>query len=103
MNAFVTVVTLMVGAAQLLFFYNVGRTLLKGKVSERNPWKATTLEWQTPDFPPGHGNFGKELPVVHRWAYEYSVPGVAQDYVPQDMDPDQIPRVGQGSSEGEAS
>ncbi len=102
-NAFVTVVTLMVGAAQLLFFYNVGRTLLKGRVAERNPWKATSLEWQTPDFPPGHGNFGKELPIVYRWAYEYSVPGVAQDYVPQDMHPDEIPLVGQGSSEGEAS
>ena len=29
-----------------------------------NPWRATTLEWQTPDTPPKHGNWGKDLPVV---------------------------------------
>jgi cytochrome c oxidase subunit 1 len=48
-----------------------------------NPWRATTLEWQTPETPPGHGNWGKELPVVYRWAYDYSVPGAAQDFIPQ--------------------
>jgi cytochrome c oxidase subunit 1 len=25
------------------------------------------------------------LPVVYRWAYDYSVPGVADDYIPQTM------------------
>ena len=51
-------------------------------------WKcATTLEWQTPETPPGHGNFGKELPIVYRWAYDYSVPGAAQDFIPQNEAP----------------
>ena len=107
LNAFITVVALIVGVAQLVFFYNVGRSLIKGKVAERNPWKATTLEWQTADLPPGHGNFGEALPLVYRWAYDYSVPGVAQDFVPQNMPPDQIPRASQGSpdagDDGEAS
>jgi cytochrome c oxidase subunit 1 len=92
LNAFVTVVTLIVGAAQIVFFYNLIVSIIKGKKSERNPWKATTLEWQTADFPPGHGNFGEELPPVYRWAYEYSVPGVKDDYIPQNLHPDQVIR-----------
>ena len=55
-----------------------------------NPWRATTLEWQTPHTPPAHGNLGKELPVVYRWAYDYSVPGAKQDFIPQNLPPDQI-------------
>ena len=27
------------------------------------------------ETPPPHGNWGKEVPVVYRWAYDYSVPG----------------------------
>ena len=50
----------------------------KGEKSERNPWKANSLEWHTPDYPPTHGNFGKELPVVYRWPYDFSVPGSRQ-------------------------
>ena len=38
-----------------------------------------------------HGNWGAELPVVHRWAYDFSVPGVAQDYIPQTMAPADVP------------
>ena len=30
---------------------------------------------------------GKELPVVYRWAYDYSVPGAAQDFLPQNQPP----------------
>jgi cytochrome c oxidase subunit 1 len=41
--------------------------------------------------PPGHGNFGDELPVVYRWAYAYSVPGAEQDFLPQNMAPDKVP------------
>ena len=26
-----------------------------------------------------------ELPVVHRWAYDDSVPGVEKDYIPQNV------------------
>jgi hypothetical protein len=47
--------------------------------------RATTLEWQTPETPPGHGNFGKELPLVYRWAYDYNVPGAKEDFIPQNQ------------------
>ena len=42
------------------------------------PGGAASLEWQTPETPPGHGNWGRELPIVYRWAYDYSVPGAPQ-------------------------
>jgi len=93
LNMFISVVALIVGFAQMVFLFNIISSIWYGKKAERNPWRATTLEWQTPDVPPGHGNWGKETPVVYRWAYDYSVPGVAQDYIPQNMPPDAVPMV----------
>ena len=90
LNAFVTVVALTVGFAQMVFFYNLFWSYRKGKEAGHNPWKATSLEWQTSSVPPGHGNFGEELPVVYRWAYAYSVPGAKDDYLPQNLPPDQV-------------
>ena len=91
LNAFITVVALIVGAAQLVFVFNLVRSLRRGRPAGDNPWGATTLEWQTPQTPPGHGNWGKTLPVVYRWAYDYSVPGAAQDFLPQNQPP--VPRT----------
>jgi len=87
LNAFITVVALLVGAAQLLFIFNVVASLKFGRKAERNPWGATTLEWQTPEVPPEHGNWGedRETPPVYRWAYDYSVPGAEKDFVPQNV------------------
>jgi cytochrome c oxidase subunit I len=93
LNMFISVVALIVGAAQMLFLFNLIWSIWHGRKAERNPWHATTLEWQTPELPPGHGNWGKETPVVYRWAYDYSVPGAAQDYLPQNMPPDQVPHA----------
>ena len=90
LNAFITVVVLIVGSAQLVFLYNVIWSMFKGEKAGHNPWKATTLEWQTPEVPPGHGNFGPELPVVHRWAYEYGHPDAADDFVPQNQPPERV-------------
>ena len=87
LNVFITAAALIVGAAQIVFFFNLIWSLFKGKLAGGNPWKATTLEWQTPQTPPGHGNWGKELPVVYRWAYDYSVPGAEQDFLPQNQPP----------------
>ncbi|HEX2518621.1 MAG TPA: cytochrome c oxidase subunit I [Castellaniella sp.] len=85
LNAFITVTALIVGAAQMVFLFNLIWSLFRGKPAGGNPWKATTLEWQTPETPPRHGNWGKELPVVYRWAYDYSVPGAKDDFIPQNV------------------
>jgi cytochrome c oxidase subunit 1 len=87
LNAFVSIAAFIVGFAQLVFLFNLIWSLRKGKPAGDNPWRATTLEWQTPETPPGHGNWGKELPVVYRWAYDYNVPGAEEDFLPQNQPP----------------
>ncbi|WP_156822014.1 cytochrome c oxidase subunit I [Azoarcus sp. KH32C] len=93
LNAFITVAALIVGVTQLAFLFNLAWSARHGKPAGANPWGATTLEWQTPDTPPKHGNWGAELPVVYRWAYDYSVPGAEQDFIPQNV-PQQTPPDG---------
>jgi len=83
LNTNITIAALVVGAAQLLFIINIVMSLKGGRKAEKNPWGAASLEWQTPDVPPVHGNWGAELPSVYRWAYDYSVPGAHQDFIPQ--------------------
>ncbi len=87
LNEAITIAALVVGVTQLLFLYNLVWSYFKGKPASDNPWQATTLEWQTPTTPPGHGNFGPELPLVYRWAYDYSVPGADKDFLPQNQPP----------------
>ena len=83
MNIFISVAAFALAAVQLVFLANFFGSIYAGRrVKENNPWHATTLEWETP-CPTGHGNFGDELPVVHRWAFDYSVPGAKNDFVPQ--------------------
>jgi cytochrome c oxidase subunit 1 len=85
LNAFITIMALIVGFAQLVFLFNLVWSLFKGKESGGNPWKANSLEWQTPETPPPHGNWGKDQPVVYRWPYDYSVPGAKDDFIPQNV------------------
>jgi cytochrome c oxidase subunit 1 len=87
LNEFITIAALIVGAAQIAFMFNLFWSLRHGRLSGGNPWRATTLEWQTPETPPPHGNWGKEQPIVYRWAYDYSVPGAAEDFLPQNQPP----------------
>lgn len=105
LNAFITVVALLVGAAQLLFIFNLGWSAWRGRRAEPNPWRAASLEWQTPATPPRHGNWGLHLPVVYRWAYAYGVPGAAQDFIAQNAPPEAggqepDPQAGQGDARG---
>lgn len=83
MNVGITIAAIFVAVVQVLFLVNVVWSLRHGKKADPNPWGATTLEWQTPDTPPRHGNWGHDLPVVYRWAYDYSVPGAERDFIPQ--------------------
>jgi len=86
LNEFITVAALVVGLMQFVFVYNLIASYFRGKRAGPNPWDATTLEWQTPNTPPDHGNWGGTLPTVHRWAYDYSVPDEEQDFVPQNVE-----------------
>jgi cytochrome c oxidase subunit 1 len=90
LNAGITIAAIVVALAQLLFLFNLVWSATRGKPAGSNPWRATTLEWQTPHTPPRHGNFGEELPVVYRWAYDYGVPGAKEDFIPQNVPPEQV-------------
>ena len=81
-NIIITLFALVGGFAQLFFIGNFFISIYKGKKATQNPWKANTLEWTTP-VEHIHGNWPGELPVVHRWPYDYSKPGYDQDFVPQ--------------------
>ncbi len=81
-NIIVTTFAIIGVLSQVIFFVNFFYSMSKGTKSSQNPWDANTLEWTTP-IVPGHGNWEGDLPVVHRWAYDYSKPGKAHDFVPQ--------------------
>ena len=83
LNAFISIMAFIVGFAQLVFLFNLVWSIRHGKEAGPNPWRATTLEWQTEHTPPRHGNFGAQLPLVYRWAYDYSVPGAKEDFIAQ--------------------
>ena len=71
---------------QLFFIANLVMSLRFGRVANANPWEATTLEWATPTPPLAHGNF-EHPPRAFRSPYEYSVPGIDADFVPQNAKP----------------
>jgi cytochrome c oxidase subunit 1 len=81
-NQFITVSAFVLGASQLIFFVNFFWSAFRGQKAPENPWGANSLEWTTPS-PPGHGNWPGEIPEVHRWPYDFSVPGAEQDHVMQ--------------------
>ena len=82
MNIIITVFAIVGSAAQILFFFNFFYSMYRGPRASQNPWQSNSLEWTTP-VEHIHGNWPGELPVVHRWAYDYSKPGKENDYVPQ--------------------
>ncbi|RPH37893.1 cytochrome C oxidase subunit I [bacterium] len=83
LNEFMSVCAWLLGLAQIPFIINFFWSIKKGEPVKPNHWEATTLEWSAAPSPPlAHGNF-EPLPQVHRGPYEYSVPGKARDFVPQ--------------------
>ena len=81
MNRFMTISAFGLGLSQVLFAANFAYSLVLGPKAPANPWKANTLEWAT-DSPPPYYNF-ETIPTVYHPAYEYSVPGVVGDFLPQ--------------------
>ncbi len=81
MNQFMTFSAFALGLTQLIFVYNFFHSLVAGEKAPANPWHSNTLEWSAPS-PPPHYNF-PVIPHVYHAAYEYSVPGLDKDYLPQ--------------------
>jgi cytochrome c oxidase subunit I len=92
-RSFITTGILITVFAQGVFLFNFLWTLLHGeRVKEANPWRATTLEWSVASSP-SPDDFGAREPVVYRGAYEFGVPGVAEDFIPQHVAPDRVAKA----------
>ncbi len=81
LNQLATIGAIGLGFTTFVFLYNVIRSLRHGAHAPANPWHSNTLEWTVPS-PPGHGNF-PVTPTVYHGPYEYSVPGMEKDFLPQ--------------------
>jgi cytochrome c oxidase subunit 1 len=81
LHVIATIGLLIIIAGQIPFLVNFFVSMFRGAKAPANPWHATTLEWAT-DSPPPHENF-HAIPTVVRGPYEYSVPGMEQDWAPQ--------------------
>jgi len=83
-NVLITYFAIIGGIAQLIFIFNFFYSIWRGPKATQNPWRANSLEWTTP-VEHIHGNWPGDVPVVHRWAYDYSKPGYEDDFVPQNV------------------
>lgn len=82
LNEVMSIGAFVLALAQIPFIFNVFVSIKGGKkITNDNPWGATTMEWATPT-PPPHGNFTFDI-SAHRGPYEYSVPGAKEDFTPQ--------------------
>jgi cytochrome c oxidase subunit I len=81
-NSLVTWFAILAAFAQIIFLFNFFYSIFRGQKSPQNPWHSNTLEWTAP-VEHMHGNWPGAIPEVHRWAYDYSKPGHAEDYVLQ--------------------
>jgi cytochrome c oxidase subunit I len=89
-HVFISIAAFITVGAQFLFLYNFFWSLKAGKKAEEmNPWHATTLEWSI-SSPPPFDNFGGVEPVIYHGPYEFSVPGAADDYIPQHLAPEKV-------------
>ncbi|HEV2195921.1 MAG TPA: cbb3-type cytochrome c oxidase subunit I [Candidatus Acidoferrum sp.] len=91
-RSFITAGILVTVFAQGIFLVNFLRSLSRGeRVQESNPWRATTLEWSVASPPPD--NSGDQELAVYRGAYEFGVPGVTEDFIPQHVAPDRLAKA----------
>ncbi len=81
-NEIVTICAIIGALGQVIFLFNFFYSIFRGEKAPQNPWNSNTIEWTTP-MAHIHGNWPGALPVVHRWAYDYSKPGQEHDFVPQ--------------------
>jgi cytochrome c oxidase subunit 1 len=81
LNQFITVAAILTFLFQVVFVINFFYSIWYGKkMTVKNPWGASTLEWTTP-IHTGHGNWEGKIPAVQRWPYDYGKNG--REFIPQ--------------------
>jgi cytochrome c oxidase subunit 1 len=83
LNRFISISAFLLFASQIIFVLNFVMSWFRGARAGENPWEDNGLEWTVPS-PPPHGNFAT-VPTVYHGAYEYSAPGVEEDFLPQNQ------------------
>ena len=84
LNEIISIFAIVGALAQAIFIFNFFYSARRGQKAPQNPWKGNSLEWTTP-VEHIHGNWPGEIPTVHRWPYDYSKPGMEEDYCPQNV------------------
>ncbi len=91
-RSFITAGILITVFAQGIFLFNFIWSLFRGeRIEECNPWRATTLEWSVAS-PQPPDDLGARERIVYRGAYEFGVPGAAEDFISQHIAPDRVVR-----------
>jgi len=83
LNRFITYSALFLASAQLIFLWNLVRSLRRGAPAPSNPWLATTLEWHpalNPLRPPAASD---EQLIVHRSPCQYDFTPTGELFLPQ--------------------
>jgi cytochrome c oxidase subunit I len=84
LNRFITYSAIFLASAQLIFLFNLARSLRKGQFASSNPWQATTLEWHPTmnPFPPIPASHIPEI-AVYRAPCQYESTGFGETFLPQ--------------------
>jgi cytochrome c oxidase subunit 1 len=84
LNKFITYAALFLASAQLIFLFNLIRSLRSGAPAPSNPWQATTLEWHPAlnPFPPLPASDTTEI-TVYRAPCNYSSINFGDTFLPQ--------------------
>ncbi|HVY77659.1 MAG TPA: cbb3-type cytochrome c oxidase subunit I [Solirubrobacterales bacterium] len=82
-NLLISCFGFLLGAAQLVFLYNMVVSWRFGPRAEANPWRANSIEWQV-SSPPPRFNF-EQIPRVVGGPYEYGVPGAVHALIGEDQ------------------
>jgi cytochrome c oxidase subunit 1 len=82
MNRYISIAAFIAFFSQLIFVFNLVKSIKSGAVASANPWEVGTLEWTISSPPPFH-NFDK-IPVVHNGPHEFSHPKLqGRDWISQ--------------------
>src|SRR4029077_17556572 len=82
LQRFITISAILLATAQLVFLFNLFRSMCAGKFFGPNPWESTSLEWAITE--PG------QKIIVSHGSYEFGISpesGVKRDYTMQSDSP----------------
>jgi cytochrome c oxidase subunit 1 len=84
LNLDITYAAIFLACSQLIFLFNLARSLRRGRYATENPWQATTLEWH-PALNPFHPSTASDEPEirVYREPCNYLSTPAGNSFLPQ--------------------